>query len=232
MGRTLTASPGTITDADGLTNASYSYQWILVDGADEEDISDKTAATLRLTAAYVGKIFKVRASFTDDAGTAESRTSAPTAPVAYSAPSTLGVVVGVGQVVLWWEHAVLGGLSLSHYEYRYSSGDMISPTAMWQQVQAIGGIVASQAYYQVVTGLTSGTTPYLPGSCGNRWCQGRAGDRDRDTSITAVLHHRRVRRPAPALAGPTDSRDTRHFFRWRDRDRVWAWSGNAWNPDT
>ena len=158
MGRTLTASPGTITDADGLTNASYSYQWILVDGADEEDISDKTAATLRLTAAYVGKIFKVRASFTDDAGNAESRTSAPTATVAYSAPSTLGVVVGVGQVVLWWEHAVLGGLSLSHYEYRYSSGDMISPTAMWQQVQAIGGIVASQAYFQVVTGLTSGTT--------------------------------------------------------------------------
>ena len=158
VGRTLTASPGTITDADGLTNASYSYQWILVDGADEEDISDKTAATLRLTAAYVGKIFKVRASFTDDAGNAESRTSAPTATVAYSAPSTLGVVVGVGQVVLWWEHAVLGGLSLSHYEYRYSSGDMISPTAMWQQVQAIGGIVASQAYFQVVTGLTSGTT--------------------------------------------------------------------------
>ena len=158
VGRTLTASPGTITDADGLTNASYSYQWILVDGADEEDISDKTAATLRLTAAYVGKIFKVRVSFTDDAGNAESRTSAPTATVAYSAPSTLGVVVGVGQVVLWWEHAVLGGLSLSHYEYRYSSGDMISPTAMWQQVQAIGGIVASQAYFQVVTGLTSGTT--------------------------------------------------------------------------
>ena len=157
MGRTLTASPGTITAADGLTNASYSYQWILVDGADEEDISDKTAATLRLTAAYVGKIFKVRASFTDDAGNAESRTSAPTATVAYSAPSTVGVVVGVGQGVLWWEHAVLGGLSLSHYEYRYSSGDMISPTAMWQQVSSSPGR-PNQAYFQVVTGLTSGTT--------------------------------------------------------------------------
>ncbi len=160
MGRTLTASPGTITDADGLTNASYSYQWILVDGADEEDISDKTAATLRLTAAYVGKIFKVRASFTDDAGNAESRPSAPTATVAYSAPSTVGVVVGVGQGVLWWEHAVLGGLSLSHYEYRYSSGDMISPTAMWQQVSSSPGR-PNQAYYQVVKGLTNGTTHTL-----------------------------------------------------------------------
>ena len=180
----------------------------------------------------MGKIFKVRASFTDDAGNAESRTSAPTATVAYGAPSTLGVVVGVGQVVLWWEHAVLGGLSLSHYEYRYSSGDMISPTAMWQQVQAIGGIVASQAYYQVVTGLTSGTTHTFQVRAATAQGQGRAGDRDRDTSITAVLHHRRVRRPAPALAGPTDSRDTRHSFRWKYRDRVWAWRGRDWNPDT
>ena len=75
MGRTQTASPGTIADADGLTNASYSYQWILVDGTDEEDISGATAATYSLTAAAVGKKIKVRASFTDDAGNAESRTS-------------------------------------------------------------------------------------------------------------------------------------------------------------
>ena len=40
---TLTASPGTIADADGLTTANYSYQWILVDGTDEADIL--TAAT-------------------------------------------------------------------------------------------------------------------------------------------------------------------------------------------
>ena len=52
--------------------------------------------------------------------------------------------------------------------------------------------------------------PYLPGSCGKRSRRKRAGDRDRDTTITAVLHHRRVRRPAPALAGPTGSRDTRN----------------------
>ena len=158
VGRTLTASPGTITDADGLTNASYSYQWILVDGADEEDISGRTGATYNLTNSQVGKTIRVRASFTDDAENAESRTSAPTATVAYRAPSNLGVVLGVGQVVLVWEDAVEGGLALTHYEHRSSAGDMIAPDAMWQQVQTPGGLLPTQAYFHHVKGLTSGTT--------------------------------------------------------------------------
>ena len=127
VGRTQTASPGTIADDDGLTNASYSYQWILVDGTDEEDISGATGATYILNAAAVGKKIKVRASFTDDAGNAESRTSAPTATVEYGAPPTLGVLAGVGQGVLWWTHAV-AGLVVTHYEYRSSPGAVIAPT--------------------------------------------------------------------------------------------------------
>ena len=155
VGRTQTASPGTIADDDGLTNASYSYQWILVDGTDEEDISGATGATYILPAAAVGKKIKVRASFTDDAGNAESRTSAPTATVEYGDPPTLVVVAGVGQGVLWWTHAV-AGLTVTHYEYRSSPGAVIAPDAMWQQVQTRGG--GPSSYYQVVKGLTSGTT--------------------------------------------------------------------------
>ena len=155
VGRTQTASPGTIADDDGLTNASYSYQWILVDGTDEEDISGATGAIYILNAAAVGKKIKVRASFTDDAGNAESRTSAPTATVEYGAPPTLGVLAGVGQGVLWWTHAV-AGLVVTHYEYRSSPGAVIAPDAMWQQVQTRGG--GPSSYYQVVKGLTSGTT--------------------------------------------------------------------------
>ena len=53
VGRTQTASPGTIADADGLTNASYSYQWVRVDAdgtpSNEEDITDATDATYTLT---------------------------------------------------------------------------------------------------------------------------------------------------------------------------------------
>ena len=155
VGRTLTASPGTITDDDGLTNASYSYQWILVDGTDEEDISGATGAIYILNAAAVGKKIKVRASFTDDAGNAESRTSAPTATVEYGNPPTLGVTVGVGQAVLWWTHTV-AGLVVTHNEYRSSPGAVIAPNAMWQRVQTRSG--GPSSYYQVVKGLTSDTT--------------------------------------------------------------------------
>ena len=155
VGRTQTASPGTIADADGLTNASYSYQWILVDGTDEEDISGATGAIYILNAAAVGKKIKVRASFTDDAGNAESRTSAPTATVEYGNPPTLGVVAGVGQGVLWWTHTV-AGLVVTHNEYRSSPGAVIAPNAMWQRVQTRSG--GPSSYYQVVKGLTSGTT--------------------------------------------------------------------------
>ena len=138
VGRTQTASPGTIADDDGLTNASYSYQWILVDGTDEEDISGATGAIYILNAAAVGKKIKVRASFTDDAGNAESRTSAPTATVEYGNPPTLGVVAGVGQGVLWWTHTV-AGLVVTHNEYRSSPGAVIAPNAMWQRVQTRSG---------------------------------------------------------------------------------------------
>ena len=158
VGQTLTASPGTIADADGLTTPNYTYQWIRVDGTDEADLTASTAATYTMNNADLGKTLKVRASFTDDAGNAESRTSAPTATVEYGAPTALSVTVGVGQVVLVWRRPAAGGLAFSHYEYRYSEGGMISPTAMWQQVQNASGITLIQAYFQQVTGLTSGTT--------------------------------------------------------------------------
>ena len=80
-GMILTASAGTIADADGLTRAIYSYQWIQVDGGTETDISGATGSTYTLAPADVGKTLKVRASFTDDAGFAESRTSDATATV-------------------------------------------------------------------------------------------------------------------------------------------------------
>ena len=129
VGQTLTASPGTIADADGLTTPNYTYQWIRVDGTDEADLTASTAATYTMNNADLGKTLKVRASFTDDAGNAESRTSAPTATVEYGAPTALSATVGVGQVVLVWESPD-SGERISHYEYRSSAGAMISPGAM------------------------------------------------------------------------------------------------------
>ena len=80
VGGTLTASTAGITDADGLTNASFTYQWVSVrDGADT-DIAGATGASYTLAAADAGAAFKVRVSFTDDAGFNETLLSSATAP--------------------------------------------------------------------------------------------------------------------------------------------------------
>ena len=77
VGETLTAGEGTITDVDGIPNdVAFSYQWIRVDGAANElDIPGATSKTYTLVDADGGKKVKVRMSFTDSAGTGESRTS-------------------------------------------------------------------------------------------------------------------------------------------------------------
>ena len=78
---TLTADTSGITDADGLTNVSYSYQWIRNDGTNDADIGGQTGSTYTLVSADEGKSIKVRVTFTDDAGNEETLTSAATAAV-------------------------------------------------------------------------------------------------------------------------------------------------------
>ena len=75
---TLTAGVSTITDGDGLDNATFEYQWIANDGTSDADIDGATANTYTLVAADAGKTIKVRVTFTDDAGTQETLVSAAT----------------------------------------------------------------------------------------------------------------------------------------------------------
>ena len=81
VGQSLSASVGNINDADGTTNIVISYQWIRVDGTTETDITGATTNTYTPVAGDVGKQLKVRASFTDDLGNPESRTSPATLAV-------------------------------------------------------------------------------------------------------------------------------------------------------
>ena len=81
-GETLTADTSGITDADGLTNVSYTYQWIANDGTTDTDIENATAATYTLVTADEGKTIKVKVSFTDDSNNSETLTSEATATVA------------------------------------------------------------------------------------------------------------------------------------------------------
>ena len=164
VGQPLAVDLTGIEDADGLANVSYSYQWVRVDAdglSNPADITDATDATYTLVYADLGKTLKVRVTFDDDGGNTETLTSDATATVTTAAgapdsPSNLSATVGVGQVVLVWQHSQGVGGTRSSYEYRSSAGGMIAPDAMWQQVLSSPGTL-NQAYYQVVKGLTSGT---------------------------------------------------------------------------
>ena len=81
VGETLTADTSDITDPDGITNASYSYQWTRVDGDTETDIPGATGRTYTLTDDDAGKSIKVTTTFSDDADNDETRISRPAGPV-------------------------------------------------------------------------------------------------------------------------------------------------------
>ena len=101
VGETLTADTSGIVDADGLTNVSYSYQWIRNDGTTDTDIQGATSSTYTLVSADEGKTIKVRVSFTDDAGHSETLTSGTTNAVAArgNSPATgLATISGTAQV--------------------------------------------------------------------------------------------------------------------------------------
>ena len=99
VGQTLTLDISAVADAEGLTNASYTYlyQW-LRNGA---EIPEATDTSYTLVDADEGKTIKVKVSFTDDANNAESRTSAATVAVAprpNSSPTGAPTINGTPQV--------------------------------------------------------------------------------------------------------------------------------------
>ena len=103
VGETLTADTSDISDADGLDDAVFGYQW-LADGA---DITGATGSTYILTDADDGKGVKVRVTFTDDGGNDETLTSAATdavaAPEPPAAPTGLSATPSHDRVVLTWD---------------------------------------------------------------------------------------------------------------------------------
>ena len=101
VGETLTADTSGIADTDGLSNVTYSYQWVANDGTSDTDIAGATDSSYTLVAADEGRTIKVRVSFTDDADNDESLTSAATAAVdaAPNSPATgAPTITGTAQV--------------------------------------------------------------------------------------------------------------------------------------
>ena len=127
MGDSLTAGTSGIADADGLSSASFSYQWV----AGESDISGATGSSYTLTSSEQGKVIKVRVTFTDDAGNAESLTSAATATVAARPNSpatgapTISGTAQVGETLTAGTSDIAdpNGLTGATFTYQWVAGD-------------------------------------------------------------------------------------------------------------
>ena len=119
VGETLSADVSTIADTDGLTNVSYSYQWIRSDGTADSDIADATGTTYVLVAADQDHTIKVRVSFADDAANTEELTSTPTAAVSAAIEP---VTIEEDDDGLVWSATMTAALLLIDHGYSGLSG--------------------------------------------------------------------------------------------------------------
>ena len=122
VGQALTASTSGISDADGLDDAGFAYQWIRGDA----DIGGATGSSYTLVDADEGARLKVRVNFTDDAGHEESLTSAATDAVAAAPePLTASFVQAThehdGETAFKLRIAFSEGISISFRTFRDAS---------------------------------------------------------------------------------------------------------------
>ena len=84
VGETLTADTTGIEDGNGLDRVQLRFQWVTNDGSADAEITGGTDSSYTLVAADEGKTVKVRVSFTDRRGYAESLTSDATDTVSFA----------------------------------------------------------------------------------------------------------------------------------------------------
>ncbi|PMR78364.1 heme peroxidase, partial [Halomonas urumqiensis] len=78
QGQTLTASQGNITDLNGTTGSTFSFQWQVGLGLTFANIAGATGATFTPTGDQVGQQLRVVITFNDDSGFLETLTSEAT----------------------------------------------------------------------------------------------------------------------------------------------------------
>ena len=88
-GELLSAATSAIQDAEGLTNVSYTYQWLRSDGNTDTEITGAVGPQYIPSDSDVSNTIKVRVTFTDDANNSEQLTSIATATVTAAASGSV-----------------------------------------------------------------------------------------------------------------------------------------------
>ncbi len=157
VGETLTVDTSGIDDADGMSGAVFSYQWL----ANDAEITGATGDTYTLVEADFDKAVKVRVIFNDDDDNEETLTSEPTAAVAAEtaapdAPRSLNVSPDdTGTLDVSWEApASDGGSAITGYKVQWKSGSEDYDGSAGSTRQAEITDPASRTH--TITGLTDG----------------------------------------------------------------------------
>ena len=173
VGETLTAGVSGISDADGLGRVSYNYQWL----AGDANIQHATGSGHTLTGDDEGKAIKIKVSFTDDAGNAETLTSQATTAVAprpnrhaAGAPSIQGVLQ---------DQQVLTSDTVGIID----ADGLVDATFSYQWMRVTDGVAVD------ITGATGSTYTLTSTNVGDgiQLQVSFADDRDNAESITSAL---------------------------------------------
>ena len=205
VGQTLSAATSGIADADGLQDATFSYQWVAGDGVTDTDIPGETGAAYVVRPGDAGKMIKVRVSFTDDEGNEETLTSAATAAVAATFPGTprsLQVQTGgTGELALTWQEPESnGGSEVTGYRVQWklaagswdTEADVSSATATGTS-HTIGSLSLDTEYaVRVIATNSAGDGP--PSAERTETARARASEQRDSTPNTAATG-------APTISG-------------------------------
>ena len=200
VGQTLTASTSRIGDMNGLTNVSYSYQWL----ADDTEIDEATNSTYTLQASDERKTIKVRVTFTDDAGNDESLTSAAMTTVEATVPGVPRSIEaergGTAELdVSWEEPASNGGSPVTGYTVQWKEA-----SDSWDSVADVSQTTTTDTS-RIITGLSLGTEYTVRVIATNSVGDGPASAEASATADAQTSQQRAATQNSPATGAPTIS---------------------------
>ena len=147
VGQVLSADVTGIDDDNGLDHAEFRYQWLRSGGDTYTDIQDATGPTYTLVAEDEGRTIKVKVSFTDDGGHAETRGSEATDTVTVAKPGRPQDLEGNASaqgIALTWK-APVDSVVTSYVVYRAELDDGQlhgKPMTRYATIDAMGAEMA------------------------------------------------------------------------------------------